>query len=52
MKTRMEIDYGALGLATLVTIFELADLMGVTPKVAAETYLRMEASKSKKEEAA
>jgi hypothetical protein len=48
----LEIDYASLGLAALVKIFELADLLGVTPKQAAETYLRLEASKSKKEEAA
>ena len=52
MKTAMQIDYSSLGLASLVKVFELADLLGVTPKVAAETLLRLEASKSKKEDAA
>lgn len=52
MKTAMDINYASMGLAGIVKVFELADLLGVIPKVAAETYLRLEASKAKKEEAA
>lgn len=52
MKMTMDIDYGSLGLAAMVTVFELADLLGVTPKVACEMYLRSEAVKANKEEAA
>jgi len=52
MKTQMDIDYGSLGFEALVTIFEVADLLGVTPKVATEMYLRSEARKINKEVAA
>lgn len=49
MNARVEIDYATLGFVTLIRILELADLMGVTPKVAAESYLKMEAQRSKRE---
>lgn len=43
MKHCVEIDYTGLGLVALIKILELADLMGVSPKVAAEAYLRHQA---------
>ena len=35
------INYEDLNFQAIVKIFQLADLLGVTPKVAAETYLRV-----------
>jgi hypothetical protein len=52
METQMDINYGSLGFEALVTIFEVADLLGVAPKLAAEMYLRSEARKVNKEAAA
>lgn len=37
----IKLNYTNLGFEPLVKIFELADLLGVTPKVAAEIYLKL-----------
>ena len=43
------INYEDLNFQALVKIFQLADLLGVTPKVAAETYLCVRAKQSEDE---
>lgn len=39
----ISIIYRDLNLEALIKIFQLADILGVTPKVAAETYLKFRA---------
>ena len=43
----ISLEYTDLSSAALVKIFQLADLLGITPKDAAKVYLAAQAKKSK-----
>lgn len=48
----ISLEYTDLSSAALIKIFQLADLLGVTPKKAAEIYLSTRARKETKTQAA
>lgn len=47
MSETLEINYGAVGLETCVKIIELANLLGVPPRIAAELLLLKKAGEQK-----
>lgn len=50
--TIIALEYSDLSSAALIKIFQLADLLGVTPKEAAQIYLSSKAQAELEEEAA
>lgn len=48
----ISLQYTDLSSAALIKIFQIADLLGVTPKRAAEIYLAAQAAKASGEKAA